>query len=223
MSYELKELKEYAGIAQQILGPGTKYYNDKQIISEAFKPDNKITINTLIYRLTIIDSYYSTQMNKRLFGIEDLADKLLELSTDDHIMKRMFVEYLIKPEDNRNIHILFNNEYGIDKTGQSYGKAESLITKYAYFLTMYNFPIYDSLVKKAYKHITSLYPSLNIQALSNDIDIYIKRLKDLKELTDIDNYDKLDNALWLCGKIRDGRFSLILSKDNYITLTSNLV
>src|SRR5690606_32084798 len=105
----------------------------------------------VILRLTVIDSYYSTQMNKRIFGIEDIANKIEEFKTDDFLKKQCEI-FLDNPtKSNSDISRLFEDKFGIHKNGNESGQAASLISKYLYFLMDYKFPIFDSLAIESYK------------------------------------------------------------------------
>lgn len=226
-------ISEIAQQAQAILAK-TKYAIDKSIISHYFKTyitglDYKAQIQA---RLTIIDSYYSTNMSKRYFGIEDLSQKLLEMAASselqvsssieqmnklDEKLKERFINYAKNPDNEVELtESLFNLKYGMNKSGSS-GKAISLISKYAYFLTNYRFPIYDNLVKNVYglivKHI-----GLKEKLPKDDFKEYVVSINKLKQETGIKEYDTLDNFLWLTGKVRKGNFSLILSRETLSAL-----
>ncbi|MBV6484523.1 MAG: hypothetical protein KFKLKKLM_01029 [Flavobacteriales bacterium] len=217
---EIENLNYYADLAYKILEKSTNYNRGKKIISEIFKiqPNNDLHFSDIvILRLTVIDSYYSTQMNKRLFGIEDIANKIEEFKTDDFLKKQCEI-FLVNPtETNSNISKLFENNYGIQKNGKESGQAASLISKYLYFLMKYEFPIYDSLAKQSYSTIKSNYQLNNIQKIGFKFSIdYFQKIKTFKEFLKIESYNKLDNLLWLIGKVNKKSFSLILNRDSYI-------
>lgn len=217
----MKELKEFANLAGQILHNETKYYIDKEIIRGIFLNTKKnYNLQNIIFRLTIIDSYYSTQMNKRYFGIEDIAEAIWKITVkNENKVSEAFLNFALNLQ-NKEISSLFNHKnYGIQKNGTKAGRAISLISKYAYYQTGYKFPIYDSLAKKVYPLIMKKYFPPKAQTYNIDSDNileYIKAINQLKELSAIDNYDKLDNLLWLSGKILAGNFSLIFKeKEKY--------
>jgi hypothetical protein len=186
-----------------------------------YKQDN-ITL-----RLIIIDSMYSTQMNRRYYGIQDLADKLCELHKGTSLSKR-FMQIAADPDtllnvENQDLFNLFNGEYGIGKIDvKDTKKAISLISKYAYYETKGNFPIYDSIVKEMYQIIWKychLEGKPAMKKISNDIIDYLKAINILREKLGIKNsstYDDLDIVLWHLGKILRGNLSLVLSKDDYV-------
>ena len=114
---------------------------------------------------------------------------------------------------------LFTEKYGIGKEGNDKGQAISLITKYAYFETNFQFPIYDSIVREMYPLLWE-YCGLaknempKMASMVNNITVFIEALDLLKEklgnpkqLT----YDNLDRLLWHTGKIMRGNLSLILT------------
>lgn len=219
----MKEFREYTDIAFNILQSDTTYIRSKNIISDIFKISKEDRFETIIFRLTIIDSYYSTQMNKRLFGLDDLASQLTKITNDDNSLKAKSIEFIDDTSVSNGIKELFKNKYGIRKTGHDAGQAASLISKYLYFLTDYKFPIYDNLARNSYSLIQKKYPQLNICYLKNTFDIsYFDYLKQLNTLTEINDYNKLDNLLWLIGKLTEGSFSLILNRERYLNLVQKI-
>jgi len=219
----VKELKDYTEIAFNILQGETNYNRSKKIISDVFKINRKDRYETILFRLTIIDSYYSTQMNKRFFGLDDLSEKLTDITIDDDELKNISLNYIEGKYNGNKIEDLFNEKYGIRKTGYIVGQAASLISKYLYFLTEYNFPIYDNLVKSSYKLIIKKYSQLNLIGMKCNFDFtYFELLNSLNVKAEIKDFNKLDNLLWLIGKLTEGSLSLILSKNNYLNLLKNI-
>ena len=217
----MKELKHYSELANKILIEDTKYQLDKNIISSIFDKKCENIIETVIFRLTIIDSYYSTQLNKRYFGIEEIAEAIINISEDDKIMSSKFIQYL--EDENEEIKTLFKADYGYRKNGKIVGGAPSLISKYAYFLTEYNFPIYDRLVQVSYPEIKNMYPKFNLDDLPENFSKdFFTKISKLNKISDINDYDKLDNLLWLFGKLKEGSFSLILNKNKYLELVNQI-
>lgn len=206
---EEKTLQQYAEIAHEYLNnSNTAYARNKKIISEAFENTNSnYCEETIAKRLLYIDSMYSTQMNRRYFGIEDLAKEIFKLGTEEYIVKNLFLEFT-KNQDIKNIKQLFLKQYGINKNGKKGGVATSLITKYAYFQTNYQFPIYDRLVLEM---IPKFSPANAIESSDiSEILNFIKKVNDIKELVKINDFDTFDNLLWLSGKICNNSFGLIL-------------
>lgn len=215
----MTKFKEYTELAYSILQNETTYNRSKKIISDIFKIIREDRFETIIFRLTIIDSYYSTQMGKRLFGIDDLAKKLFEISEDDKELRKICFDFLTDISNENLLHELFHNKYGIRKTGHNAGHAPSLISKYLYFLTDYKFPIYDNLVKTSYKLVKKKYPQFELSMLNDNFDLsYFYKIKQLNNISETNDFDKLDNLLWLIGKLTEGSLSLILDKDRYIKL-----
>lgn len=219
----MKELKYYSGLANKILIEDTKYQLDKDIISSIFNKLCNSILETIVFRLTIIDSYYSTQLNKRYFGIEEIAEAVINITDDDDLLAEKFSYYLQNPEPDNDISNLFESGYGYRKNGKRFGVAQSLISKYAYFLTRYKFPIYDKLVKVSYSEIQNLYPELELHDLPKVFSReYFINITNLNKVSDINDYDKLDNLLWLFGKLKEGSFSLILNKNYYLKLVRQI-
>jgi len=155
-------------------------------------------------------------MSRRYYGIEEIAESILKVSNSKDKLKNKFIEYANASNHSIEITDLFHNKYGYNKKGEEYGRAISLISKYAYFITGFNFPIYDSIVMEVYP-LVSKGKKLNRNFLK-----FIKNMKELLESTQVKSFNKLDNLLWLIGKIRRGNYSLILSKDKYRKLVENI-
>jgi len=210
-------LKEKSELAQRILENDTQYSRSKITIHEFFEKDNDTISNEIVEKqLTIIDSYYSTNMSRRYYGIEEIAESIIKISTDKRELKNIFIEYTKNPNVLQNVTNLFNSQYGYNKTGKRFGQATSLISKYAYFITDFNFPIYDSIVREVYPLIT------DAKLVDNNFGDFIKFMNELLTSSNIDNYNQLDNLLWLIGKINRGNYSLVLKKDKYLTLVGKI-
>ena len=133
------------------------YSLGKSTIMKVFSATAGYTKEDLLARLTLIDSMYSTQMNRRYYGLDELAG-LLEILHKKKPLKETFLEYIRNkdftifdiPSISKN---LFAEKYGIGKNGEDKGLAVSLISKYAYFETNFEFPIYDSIVREMYPRI----------------------------------------------------------------------
>ena len=221
MNENLRLIKEIVeGMKSSNFGSGSVYEKDKQCIKKMFDslgtgstPCSKVYTEEEIYiLLTVIDSTYSTQMTKRYYGTVELAKVLFELNTKkplyqlftDFLKDKNFEVFSI-PGKNTN---LFTENYGIDKNGTDKGKAVSLITKFAYFVTDFQFPIYDSIVTEPLP-----IKKYDVPSLITAIDAFIAKLE--KEGIHID-YDSFDQLLWRTGKICRENFSLILSMEQYI-------
>jgi len=172
------KIKNYAELANRILHKATDYYNDKLIIKRIFSLDGIDHLETIRLRLTIIDSYYSTNMNLRYYGIKNISELIYYSYKDDTSLKDELIEFVDESYDNYNIKDIFNKAYGISKRGEPKGKAISLISKYAYFLTDFQFPIYDSIVFETYPKIVNRFPELGIEnKLSSDISHFIRMMR----------------------------------------------
>lgn len=208
-------LNNYAQLAHNILNADSRYSSNKNIIVSLFKTNNSNDfVFTVKNRLTVIDSYYSTQMSKRLYGIEELSEAISQCSDEELINEAN--EFLTDPNSNNAVNQLFSNEYGINKEGVSEKKAISLISKYLYFLTNFTFPIYDRLAFLSYKLLKSNVFKKEIKSISEEN--YFEIIKHLNNITGINNYEKLDNLLWLLGKLTYGSFSILMNKEDYIQL-----
>lgn len=212
---KVEALNYKANLAHDILNTETQYKSNKLIISNTFnRPLDSDFLNVVKNRLTIIDSYYSTQMNKRLYGIDDLAEGLSKY--DDDLLKLEVEKFLNNPLSENIINKLFRGHYGINKSGKSSGKAISLISKYLFFLTDYKFPIYDSLAELSLKLLKE-HNLVNYDKL-NPIQNFYLTIVNINKTNQINDYEKLDNLLWLLGKLSSGSFTLLMSKSRYMDL-----
>lgn len=211
------------------------FSSDKKAIENIFEKTNGRSLGEILLRLTVIDSMYSTQMNRRYYALQELAEKLHCLNKKKPLPE-LFKEFI---EENRDARLfdgtiggkkfnLFAENYGIGKNGFDKGVAVSLISKYAYFETHYNFPIYDSIACEMYPRIWSYcgFGKKNYRLTIKDdnqrmvgdetIVAYTKAIDEMiKRLGGDISYDHLDRLLWFVGKIIRGNLSLVLDREGY--------
>lgn len=192
----------------------SQYAKQKAFISRCFKLPCENNLDEIQLRLQLIDSLYSTQMNKRHFGIEELAEAIV-VYTDTDLLKE--IELQTKGNKSNNLETLFSSKYGYDKKRIKNKKAVSLLSKYFYFLTGYQYPIYDSLVRLAYPKIIKKY-NIKTEHLQVTDANFFEALSELNVRSGINNFEKLDNLLWYSEKIESKSFSLILSKEEFLNL-----
>lgn len=210
-----KSIKEYSDIAHSILNSETQYLSNKTIILALFKNKATNDFQSIVKnRITIIDSYYSTQMSKRLYGIDQLANEISKYSDDE--LKSETIKFLNNPNKQCVVNSLFKKEYGIDKAGKPFGKAISLISKYLYFLNDCKFPIYDSLALISFKLLQKSNIIEDSKAINENN--YFQYVKHFNIISNINNYEKLDNLLWLMGKISNGSFAILMDMNKYLAL-----
>lgn len=200
------ELKEFIKLSVNVLKDKTPYIEQKNLISDIFEETENILV-----RLTIIDSLYSTQMNKRLYGLDDLANEIGNKDWDKEIQN-------FKDNKPNEISALLDKKYGIKKSGREFGQARSLISKYIYFATNYNFPIEDRLVKKVLNAVLKCFGYSEIDMDKNDILRELIIFCDNKEI----KYSDFDNLLWLLGKIKEGSLASIVDKEKYEKIIEKL-
>lgn len=217
------------------------FSSDKTAIESIFMMTKNRSLPDIILRLTVIDSMYSTQMNRRYYALQELAEKLYHLNQTKPL-STLFCEFI---EKKRDIHLfdgiiesekfnLFSEKYGIGKDGSDKGVAVSLISKYAYFETDYGFPIYDSIACEMYPRIWKYCgwkdktPVLTIkdssqQMVGDDTIVnFVEAIDELiKRLGGNISYDHLDRLLWFVGKIYRGNLSLVVDRENYEWCTKN--
>ena len=214
------KLINYADLANDILEKSNDYIKSKKLIYSFFEIKEKsLTLEKVKLRLTIIDSIYSTNMSRRLFGINELANKILDLSElNDDILIAKINTFISNPSTKDEISKIFLEPFGIDKKGKPNGHATSLISKYFYFLVEFQFPIYDSLVKDNLPTINKKIYAVEDLILDKDRIKYFQDIIEFNKKSQINDFNKLDNMCWLFGKINRGSFSLILEKKQYLDL-----
>lgn len=188
--------KERLELVKDILSD-CPYETQKEKIIELFKITKNNVKEDILLRLFVIDSCYSTNMNRRLFGFEELTELILKI--DSQLNENIKVDKFIET----NLELL-TQPIGIDKKASPKGRAFSLITKYIYFKTKFNFPIYDRLV------FNGLVEEELIKQPQKPSLIYFKKLIKIKDEYDV-SFDDLDKYFWVCGKIREGNLSLLIS------------
>lgn len=205
MAKEIKFQKMMA-LAKEILENDTPYSRNRDVIDTLFKMNFDLPYKQIVFiRLTVIDSLYSTNMNKHIGGLEKLANCICEISDNDEELKTKVKKYKEK-QNQTDVGWLLEEPYGNGRPA----KARSLISKYFYFLMEHRFPIEDSLLKVYINEIDE-YFSLGLDfypysKCEDKSDLLMKLLRFEK----IDGqYDSFDNLVWLYGKIREKSFSLI--------------
>lgn len=211
----METIKKYADIAKLILNDKIRYKSNKEIISRVFKIEHD---DKIMFRLTIIDSYYSTQMNKRLYGLESIARELEKFNNDNELILEIN-KFLDNPNQDGRIKELFTKTYGFDKRAKNRKKAISLLSKYFYFVTNYKFPIYDNLGLVSYKLLKKK-KLISTETISEEN--YFRLIIKLNKKSGINDFDKLDNFLWLLGKLTEGSFSILMSKEKYEALVNQI-
>jgi len=214
------KLIDYANLANDILEKSDDYIKSKNLIYSFFEvKEENLTLEKVKLRLTIIDSIYSTNMSRRLFGINELAKQILDLSeSNDSILIDKINAFILNPSNQNEIKTILLKQFGIDKKGNKKGHATSLISKYFYFLLEFQFPIYDSLVKDNLPIINKNTIQVNSLILKEGQIKYFQDIIKFNKESQINDFNKLDNMCWLFGKIKRGSFSLIIDKIKYLEL-----
>jgi len=163
---------------------------NKNIIKDIFKEWS------ILKSVLFLDFIYSTNLSKNKYAIDDI---IKYINSDEFI-------YLLK-----NIWENTINEVSKQKFWLWEKKAISFFSKYFFYLTNFNFPIFDSLVIKSSKKI--------FNKKLNSKNFYFE-LFNLKEFYNV-NFEELDWFLWLFWKIQKWSFTTFLSKNEYIKLNNN--
>lgn len=218
----------------------SEYYLEKQAIQCAFNSNASCScshFHQILDRLCLIDNMYSTQMRMRPYGIGELAEAL-SLFGGDTQLKALYATFLADHDiahfnflksrmsyyrgpSNTISDNLFTAGFGIEAHKKTTKKTWSLHTKYAYFLTGGNFPIYDSVVKEMIPLVWELTcPGVSLPKNYETIVDYIAAIDTLKTNLGGLSYDELDYILWHTGKIIRGNLSLVLSMEDYMLVPS---
>ncbi len=227
-----KSLQDILRTIKECDDSGDGYTVDKKSIRKVFSLTDSRHIEDVMARLALIDGMYSTQMNRRYYPLEDLAEVLVALDRESPLRNRFrsFTADLdtnhFSVDDNNN---LWSNGYGIGKDGTPKGAAVSLISKYAYFETEYRFPIFDSIACEVLPLLWRIVigdtvPKLIYNKSNQQMDgqktivAFTTAINKIRmKLGSGADYDTLDRLMWYTGKMLRGNFSLVFSKDDYIT------
>ena len=214
--------------------PAFSYVEQRNMIKCVFTNPAPYNLSTVMLRLTVIDSLYSTNAAYAYFSIEELAKAILDLGSEEDT-KTYFKKIARGKDDDQN---LFGRTYGIRKNTQKGGKLISLVSKYAYYTLLCDesdalgFPIYDSL---AIEILPKLSKVLDVSAEFKNkdrIEEYVACLNALREalfgqdtnqrFERLQQFDILDAYLWRIGKLTHGNYSLLFTKKDYETFFENV-
>ena len=219
----------------------TATYNDqKLLISKLFNSIKEYNTGSILLRLVVIDSLYSTNAAYSYFSLEEMADKIYKLLGETEEGARQYF-YDIACGIGTDEHRLFQEAFGIQKNLSEGSKQMSLLSKYAYY-TLYSdketrekyplgFPIYDSLALEAYPTVCKMLGIEQWTGIDDNIEGYVQALNKVRELLfdgkglfngKYQQFDILDAYLWRMGKFNGGNLSLLLSRNDYKKFVKNL-
>ncbi len=190
-------------------------------------------------QLVAIDSMYSTNMSKHPYGLEGLA-RAIEHLMNGCDLTQAFRTFAVNPsddnykrfnldssfrqyQDERRINTntnLWEYKFGVNKNKASVSRAISLISKYAYYLTDKQFPIYDDLARKMYRKICAYCGIERQKKIDNEISNFIIAINQLIDYI-VENkrcasdYDVMDRILWIVEKLLSNRPALVLSMQEF--------
>lgn len=212
------------------------YVQQRAMINQIFATasGNNYNIQSIMLRLIVIDSLYSTNAAYSYFSFEEMANAIKGLGNEEDAAK-YFDSIATGGNDDK---CLFSKKYGIRKNLKDGSKQMSLMSKYAYYVLLQNpsdyplgFPIYDSLAIKMYPKVCNKV-GIEPQKITESTSIkkYIELLNTLRKKifsnTDLFNkyqqYDLLDAYLWRMGKLDEGNYSLLFNKDDYEKFITNI-
>lgn len=196
-------------------------------------------VDMILVRLRLIDTIYSTNGNLCYLSVEELAEAIYRrLGSSEVGAANVFYNFVLNPTESDPVAELFGKKYGIRKNLHSGVGKVSLLSKYAFFqLEKFGpqkyplgFPICDAIALNMYPEV---YMRLNVhasQAATDNNSGYINAFKsllvDIKRLTGYvfknQEFDVLDQYLWRIGKMRRGSYTLLLDRQDYEQLITNI-
>lgn len=212
------------------------YTSQRIIIKELFDKTGGMNYNweSIVLRLTVIDSLYSTKATYSYFSIEELAIAIYNIGKECDAAN-YFYGIACGRDDTLG---LFSGKYGIRKNLEYGGVLISLLSKYAFYALQQDsqtyplgFPIYDSLVIKMLPIVNNHLRCQQIKLQKKEIKSFVKAINNVRTALLGNNvnlfngfqaYNTLDIYLWRMGKIDAGNYSLLLDKQDYETFISNI-
>ena len=214
----------------------SNYTEQRSTIQRVFDMTNGVNYNlqSIVLRLTVIDSLYSTNAKYSYYAIDRLAETIANLGTERGASD-YFYHIACGGADCKNI---FKGKYGIRKNLKEGSRQISLISKYAYYALLQDvaayplgFPIFDSLVKDVYPRVCELLCIKPRKEFFNKIESYVAALSDIRKVfygtsstlfCGLQQFDALDIYLWRMGKLKKGNYSLLLGQEDYTAFIQNL-
>ena len=209
------------------------YKDQKALISHLFSHGGDYSRGTIMLRLVVIDSLYSTNAAYSYFSFEEMAERIYELGHKEESAKNYFYSITKGGKDTSK---LFQEAFGIQKNLSEGSKQMSLLSKYAYY-SLFNdknyplgFPIYDRLALQMYPKVCRMLTIKPETKIDGSIETYVSALNEVrKSLFDnnelfcgLQQFDILDAYLWRMGKFSEGNMSLLLGREDYVRFVKNL-
>lgn len=211
------------------------YSQNKNAILNLFKK-TEFKKEDIILRLTVIDSMYTTGINKNnYYAIPHIADRILECTpnADKRKLFDILYDYTNNPDGNE-LNKIFEARYGLRKDKSPGSTAKSLLSKYFYYHTLdcskdFCFPIFDSLARKMLVKINDMpffdsgldMPKSKWNNGSISMKEFIKALNEIKNKLGINSYGDFDTYLWRIGKLcqQEPNYNFDLCKDDFKNVT----
>ena len=227
--------------------PHFSYVQQRAMINQVFASTSgdKYSVQSIMLRLIVIDSLYSTNAAYSYFSFEHMANEIYDLGKEEDAADKFY--RLVINYTSSGIDTLFTSPYGVRKNLAEGSRQMSLMSKYAYYVLLQcpdkyplGFPIYDSLAINMYPEVYKNVKGTKNRKFSKakladtktiSIKDYIEALNDLRvtifgnneKLFDgYQQYDLLDAYLWRMGKLDKGNYSLLFIKREYETFVKNI-
>lgn len=213
-------------------------YNDQRaLINSIFRATSgkAYNVGNIMLRLTVIDSLYATNAAYSYFSIEEMAQRIHDMGSEQEAT-RQFANYALG-NDESAVDVLFDEPFGIRKNLAEGSKQVSLLSKYAYYCVLQDpqkypmgFPIYDSLAKEIYPKLWAKLDLGDKSTEDKEMKAYVADLRKIcntlfERVSDscgMQQFDLLDAYLWRMGKFSHGNLSLMLERKDYVRFITNL-
>lgn len=175
----------------------------KEMIVKLFEITHEMPKEQAVFlRLSVIDSLYSTNMNKMIGGMKELSKALLTLDKQD------FLDYYNNGQGKLKEILLARYGYNYKKgdKNEKGNQAISLISKYGYFLTNFEFPIYDSLMRQLVNALKRYVVEIKPYDTGENLYNYFSNISSITKAFKV-SVDQLDAFGWLIGKLENAQKS----------------
>lgn len=226
-----------SNLATPSIGVGiSDYIAQRSAIQHVFDETNGLNYNqqSILLRLIVIDSLYSTNARYSYYAIDRLAGAIAALGTEKNVAD-YFYSIACGGADYKNV---FSAKYGVRKNLNDGNRQTSLLSKYAYYALLQDvvsyplgFPIYDKLVIDMYPKVCA-HLCIAIQTgFSKDIASYVTALSAVRNaffgsahslFCGMQQFDALDIYLWRMGKLCNGNYSLLFDQTDYTIFIQNI-
>jgi len=188
---------------------GSYFKKSEKLIKEVFRRKENVK-----ERIIILDCIYSTSLRTNRYEVDDLL-KELEQPKYENLKE---IKNDISCLEKLGLQEIFTKKFGLDNEERI---LKSFLSKYFFFLTEFNFPLYDEHVRSSYddlifdktKKTDKINKKINTHPPIPYQDVF-EKLKYVKDKLKI-SFKELDRFLWLYGKLKGKNYTTFLSKEEF--------